>query len=77
MALGVNVNAASKVFTLAIKPLALHTPVVALKLDVTAPDVPVFKLPAFTSDSVIVAVVVVESVSLMTMFTKFLAVSSV
>ena len=74
---GVNVNAASKVLTSATAPLAVQTPVPAFQVEVTAPDVPLFKLPAVAFDSVNVAVTVALSMSLMTISVRFRAVSSV
>ncbi|MBK8341262.1 MAG: hypothetical protein IPK99_15305 [Flavobacteriales bacterium] len=66
---GTNVTPASKVFTLAIAPLAVHTP--ALKVEVTAPEVAVVSDPADTFDKVNVAVVVAWSTSLTTMSIRF------
>ncbi len=54
---GVKVKPANQVFTLVIAPLAFHTPVLALKVEVTVPDVDVFNLPAAILESVKVAVI--------------------
>ena len=72
---GVKVTPASRVLTSAIAPVALHTP--AANVEVTVPDVPVFKLPAATFDRVRVAVTLALSTSLATMSVRFSAVSSV
>ena len=69
------VTPASKVLTLAMAPLAVHTP--PTNVEVTAPDVPVLRLPAATSDRVSVAVTFALSTSLATMLIRFNAVSSV
>src|SRR6185503_5677881 len=52
LAAGVKVRPARRMFTFAIAPLAVQTPVAALYVEVTAPEVAVFKLPAVGSDSV-------------------------
>ena len=72
---GVKVTPASKALTSAIAPLAVHTP--PANVEVTAPEVPVFKLPAATFERVRVAVMVALSTSLATMSIRFSAVSSV
>ena len=72
---GVKVKAANKVLMSAQAPLAVHTP--AAKLDVTAPDVPVFKLPAAAFDRVSVAVRLAWSRSATTISVRFSGVSSV
>ena len=66
---------ASSVFTSAIAPLAVHTP--AAKVEVTSPEVAVFKLPAARSESVRVTVTLALSTSLTTMSVRLSAVSSV
>ena len=45
LAAGVNVRPASSVLTSAMAPLAVQTPMPALYVEVTAPEVAVFKLP--------------------------------
>ncbi|MBK8341263.1 MAG: hypothetical protein IPK99_15310 [Flavobacteriales bacterium] len=74
-AAGTKVTPASKMFTLAIAPLAVHTP--ALKMEVTAPEVAVLNDPTDASDKVSVAVVVAWSTSLTTMSIRFNETSSV
>ena len=74
---GMNVTPASKLFTSAIAPDAVHTPVPALYVEVTAPDVPVLKLPSDVLDNVNVAVTDALSTSLTTMSVRFNGVSSV
>ena len=55
--------------------MAVQTP--ALKVEVTAPEVPVVRLPAAVLDRVSVAVTVALSTSVATMSVRFFAVSSV
>ena len=74
---GVKVSPASRTFTSAIAPLALHTPVAALYVEVTAPEVAVLKLPAAALDNVKLAVTAGLSTSLTTMSVRFSGVSSV
>jgi hypothetical protein len=74
---GLNVTAASSALTLPVAPLAVQTPVAALKLDVTAPDVPVESAPAAGLDSVRVAVTVALSMSVATISVRLCGVSSV
>ena len=75
MRLGLKVTPASRVFTSAVAPLAVHTP--PTKVEVTAPDVPVVRLPAATSDKVSVTVTVALSTSVTTMLVRLSSVSSV
>src|SRR5262245_17799497 len=74
---GVQVSPASNALTFATGPLAVHTPVPTTYVDVTEPDVPVFKLPAAGLDNVSVTVTVGLSTSLTTISVRFSAVSSV
>ena len=73
---GVKVNPASKVLTLAIAPVAVQTPVPAIYVEVTAPEVPVFKLPAGGLERVSVAVTLALSTSVITISIRFKGVSS-
>ena len=77
LAAGVKVKPANNAFTSAVAPLALHTPVLALYVEVTLPDVAVLSAPAATLDKVRVAVWVVLSLSVITISTRFNATSSV
>ena len=74
---GVNTTPASSVLTFAIAPDALQTPVAALYVDVTAPEVPVDKPPAAAFERVSVAVTDELSISDTTMSIRFSGVSSV
>ena len=74
---GVYVSPASSVFTSAIVPLAVHTPVPALYVEVTEPEVPVSRLPAAGFDSVSVTVTFALSTSLTTISVRLSGVSSV
>src|ERR1043166_4324733 len=74
---GVNVRPASKTLTSARAPLAVQTPVPETYVDVTEPEVPVFKLPAAGLDRVNVAVTLALSASLITMSIRLSGVSSV
>ena len=76
-AAGLNVTPASSAFTSATAPVAVHTPVPALYVEVTAPEVAVFNAPAAAFDSVSVAVTFGLSISLTTMSVRFSGVSSV
>ncbi len=76
-AAGVNVTPASSAFTSAFAPAAVHTPVPALYVEVTDPEVPVLRLPAAVFDSVSVTVTFALSTSATTMSVRFSAVSSV
>ncbi len=77
LTVGVKVSPASKVFTSAMVPDAVHTPVPALYVEVTAPDVPVFRLPAAALDKVSVTVTLALSTSLTTISVRLSGVSSV
>ena len=77
LAVGAKVRPASKTFTSAMAPLAVHTPVPATYVEVTVPEVVVFKLPAAVLDSVRVTVTLALSTSLTTMSARFSGVSSV
>src|SRR5688572_23965907 len=72
---GVKMTPASNVFTSAMGPEAVHTPLT--KVEVTLPDVPVLRLPAAVVDSVNVAVTLALSASDATMSVRFSGVSSV
>jgi hypothetical protein len=74
---GVNLTPASNALTSAIAPLAVHTPVPVLYVEVTAFDVPVLNAPAEGLESVSVAVRVALSISAATISIKLSDVSSV
>src|SRR5687767_3445616 len=77
LAAGLNVTPESRAFTLASAPLADHTPVAALYVEVTPPDVAVERLPASGFDKVSVAAVMAPlSTSLTAMSVRLSGVSS-
>src|SRR5438105_11458469 len=60
---GLKVTPASKALTSAMAPLALHTPVPGLEVEVTAPEVAVDRVRAAPLDRVRVAVMLAQSTS--------------